>query len=118
MIKPEVDWEPTNTADAEDDYDFAPESLPEGMVLDWCAGYCPVQAEGTIDGKAFYFRARHQSWQFHVAKDRTHRFVNDIFYCDIDWPAEEFAAGWMSPVDVLKCLHLGVALYRQQESQQ
>ena len=24
----------------------------------------PVQAEGTINGKAFYFRARHEHWTF------------------------------------------------------
>lgn len=31
----------------------------DGLIIDWLSGYCPVQAEGTVDGKPFYFRARH-----------------------------------------------------------
>lgn len=29
-----------------------------GIVVGWLGGNCPVQAEGTFDGEAFYFRAR------------------------------------------------------------
>lgn len=29
----------------------------------------PVQAEGTVDGDAFYFRARNESWEFAVSED-------------------------------------------------
>jgi hypothetical protein len=28
----------------------------------------PVQAEGTLSGKPFYFRARHSSWSFAAAR--------------------------------------------------
>lgn len=28
------------------------------LEIDWLAGNCPVQAEGTFDGEPFYFRAR------------------------------------------------------------
>ncbi len=28
----------------------------------------PVQAEGTVDGRPFYFRARHDEWTFSVAE--------------------------------------------------
>ena len=30
----------------------------DGVVIEWLGGNCPVQAEGTFDGEAFYFRAR------------------------------------------------------------
>ena len=30
-------------------------------------GLCPVQAEGTIDGYPFYFRARGERWGLHIA---------------------------------------------------
>jgi hypothetical protein len=39
----------------------------EALKIDWLSGTCPVQAEGTIDGLPFYFRARHDSWTFTVA---------------------------------------------------
>jgi hypothetical protein len=29
----------------------------------------PVQAEGTINGKAFYFSSRHEHWTFAVSED-------------------------------------------------
>ncbi len=29
----------------------------------------PVQAEGTVDGHAFYFRARHETWEFAISED-------------------------------------------------
>ena len=29
----------------------------------------PVQAEGAVDGHAFYFRARHESWEFAISED-------------------------------------------------
>ncbi|XAI96366.1 hypothetical protein [Microcystis phage Mae-JY30] len=32
-------------------------------------GLCPVQAEGTIDGKPFYFRARGQHWHIGIGDD-------------------------------------------------
>jgi hypothetical protein len=36
------------------------------IVIDWIGGNCPVQAEGTIDGKPFYFRARGASWSLGI----------------------------------------------------
>lgn len=32
-------------------------------------GCCPVQANGTIRGRQFYFHARHSNWTFEVAND-------------------------------------------------
>ena len=32
------------------------------LMIDWCGGNCPVQAEGKINGKPFYFRARGECW--------------------------------------------------------
>lgn len=29
-------------------------------------GFCPVQGDGTVDGKTWYFRARHDEWSFEV----------------------------------------------------
>jgi hypothetical protein len=44
----------------------------------------PVQAEGTIDGKAFYFRSRHDQWTFAVSEDA------DLDPVDIDSPQQGF----------------------------
>ena len=64
------------------------------IVLKWLGGNCPVQAEGTINGKEFYFRARGDSWSLRIGGD-------DVVMAP-DWSYEEdygdnpFAAGWMT----------------------
>jgi hypothetical protein len=44
------------------------EDLMEDLIYTFTTTAAPVQAEGTICGKPFYFRARHSSWSFAVAK--------------------------------------------------
>jgi len=57
-----------------------------GIVIDWIAGNCPVQAEGSIDGHEFYFRARHTHWRLEVGEwDYAERYSD-----------EPYAAGWMT----------------------
>ena len=36
----------------------------QGLVISSLSGWCPVQAEGTANGTAWYFRARHDHWTF------------------------------------------------------
>lgn len=63
-------------------------------------GNCPVQAEGTIDGYEFYFRARGEKWSMAIGGA-------DIIAAP-DWYYEEpygdmpFAAGWMTEVEALR----------------
>jgi hypothetical protein len=50
----------------------------------------PVQAQGTVDGHALYFRARNESWEFAVSEDpavdpasiqsEVHRFYRTALY--------------------------------------
>jgi len=39
------------------------------LYIEKIGGLCPVQAEGTIDGKPFYFRARHRQWSIGIGDD-------------------------------------------------
>ena len=56
------------------------------LIIEWLGGNCPVQAEGTIDGKPFYFRARGRWWSLEIA---------DVTFREERWGDSEFAAGWM-----------------------
>jgi hypothetical protein len=47
-------------------------------------GQAPVQAEGTVIGKRFYFRARWDSWSFSVADSE------DIDPVDVQLPEQGF----------------------------
>jgi hypothetical protein len=45
------------------------DQLDPRIVIDMIGGNCPVQAEGTIDGQEFYFRARHEHWSLSIGRD-------------------------------------------------
>ena len=46
-----------------------PTTGPEyGVWIRSVGGSCPCQADGTMDGNPFYFRARHGEWSFCVTK--------------------------------------------------
>lgn len=37
-----------------------------GLIVTSLGGMCPTQAEGTMNGNPFYFRARHGEWTLDV----------------------------------------------------
>jgi len=73
-----------------------PDAPEGGLIIDLIGGNCPVQAEGTVDGYAFYFRARGERWQFHVAPDDALIFSDqEVFYLEEPYGDGPFDAGWM-----------------------
>ena len=79
-------------------------AVGEGMnlTLERIGGNCPVQADGTFDGNAFYFRARGDSWQFHVAPTQDEIFGDtELFYIERDYGDGPFDAGWMPENEAL-----------------
>lgn len=64
-------------------------------------GFCPVQAEGTIDGEEFYFRARGEKWSIVVGGDL---MDNPEFRYEEPygvWPE----AGWMELEKARELIH-------------
>src|SRR5688572_10901218 len=41
----------------------------EGLLYNFTTTAAPVQAEGTVCGRPFYFRASHSSWTFAAARN-------------------------------------------------
>ena len=60
------------------------------LKIDWIAGNCPVQAEGTINGVEFYFRARGDRWTF-IIMDESDNFSYGEEYKDAGWMTDEVA---------------------------
>jgi hypothetical protein len=44
-----------------------PVARPRTIQIARLYGFCPVQADGFVDGLPFYFRARHDYWVFAIA---------------------------------------------------
>ena len=43
-----------------------PIEIAPGILFEGIEGYAPVQVEGSIDGKRFYFRARFNAWSLSI----------------------------------------------------
>lgn len=69
--------------------------MPE-IVIGQIGGNCPVQAEGTIAGEPFYFRARGERWSIGIGGDVV---GEPDWYYEEDYPGGQFAAGWMTEVE-------------------
>lgn len=70
------------------------------LIIDWIGGNCPVQAEGAIAGKDFYFRARGNSWSIEIGETTLRedgRWRSEWDYEEA-YGDEPYAAGWM-PVE-------------------
>lgn len=80
--------------------------------IDQIYGACPVQAEGTIDGKDFYFRARGNHWTIGIGGDAV---------MSPEWSHREaygdspYGAGWMAQYEVLAFIAKAVKLYSDRE---
>jgi hypothetical protein len=82
------------------------------FTLNELAGFCPVQAEGEVDGKFFYFRARGSCWRIEIGGNESGTKGPNWWYVE-DWPGETgFEAGYMSDEDVVGCLLRSVAMFR------
>lgn len=51
-------------------------------------GYCPVQADGFINGLPFYFRSRHEHWYLKIAKtpDGDPLGDEDVYFHEEEYP--------------------------------
>lgn len=68
-------------------------------------GMCPTQAEGTMGGNPFYFRARHGHWTLTVVKPGCDAVLPDdrddvVLYQDGD----DATQGWMQEAAVMAIL--------------
>ena len=72
------------------------------IVIAWIGGNCPVQAEGTIGGEPFYFRARDERWTIAIGGDVVENTFGRGAADQPSWLYEEeysggpSAAGWMT----------------------
>ena len=78
------------------------------VKIDLIGGNCPVQAEGTVDGKPFYFRARGEHWSMGIGGDPV---MNPEWEHHEEYGAVPFAAGWMELDEARAFIDKAVAIY-------
>lgn len=88
-------------------------SDPE-IIIDMLGGNCPVQAEGTVNGVSFYFRARGERWSMEIGEGAGDR--------DVAWEYTEhygetpYAAGWMEPNEARAFIEKAAKMYAEAQT--
>lgn len=85
-----------------------PKMTPE-IAIAWLGGNCPVQAEGTINGKEFYFRARGDEWSLRIGG--TDVVSAPEWRYSEDYGDDPFAAGWMTEDEARGFIAKAAGLY-------
>lgn len=77
------------------------------LIINGVGGNCPVQGEGTIGGKEFYFRARGDRWSIGIGGDVI--LSPEWYYEEAygTWPD----AGWMSEAEARSFIAAASARY-------
>jgi hypothetical protein len=63
------------------------------ILIEQIGGFCPVQADGTIDGKRFYFRARGNRWTLSIGGSDP--VIDPEWHFEEPYGEEPFIAGYM-----------------------
>lgn len=80
-----------------------------GLTIDFIGGNCPVQAEGTINGSEFYFRARGTHWTMSIGGSDV--ILKPAWHRRRSYGDEPFCAGWMTEQEALKFIEDSAADY-------
>jgi len=75
------------------------------------SGFCPVQAEASVDGLPFYFRARGEHWALHIGPKAGWCGLG-AWWIERDYGDVPFDAGYMREAEALGFIEVGVALFR------
>lgn len=93
----------------------------EGVTCTSFGGNCPVQAEGTIDGHRWYFRARGAVTLSITASPPTGQWPDDRLHFCAEWhkelPFDDSVnyPGWMEPDVAIALIRAGLARWRDEQ---
>ena len=80
------------------------------LEIDEIGGNCPVQAEGSIEGFGFYFRARGSYWTIDILDGSP-----DGWHYGEPYPGGQFAAGWMEESEARSFITMAAKKFVERE---
>lgn len=80
------------------------------VIIDRLGGNCPVQADGTIGGEPFYFRARGSHWSMGIGPQPVDapEWYHQELWCD-----DPYGAGWMSKEEAERMIRICAKWYSE-----
>lgn len=81
----------------------------DGIKVEW-GGACPIQGEGSVDGRTIYYRARGSGWRIDIAEGSQSEFTYGE--SEYIWPD----GGWLNAAESERNIRLGVAKWRESMS--
>lgn len=90
------------------------EACPD-FELEDLSGWAPVQAEGRVDGRYFYFRARGSYWRLELGGNRTGTRSPRWWYEEAWETATGFGAGYLTDDEAIRCILKAVDIYRESD---
>lgn len=78
------------------------------IFIESFGGNCPVQADGRIDGKPFYFRARGSGWSIGIGGEPV---LNPEWEYYEEYGDNPYAAGWMPQYEALGFMAKAFGMY-------
>jgi len=73
---------------------------PPKIIIKSFGGKCPVQAEGTIDDKYFYFRSRGETMTFYVFNEYAFNWDHNWSTSSVTHPGTQYGAGFATDEEV------------------
>lgn len=87
------------------------ELVEDGIDIQF-GGACPVQGDGTVDGRTVYYRSRGSGWQFSVAPEGSTDALSDMCWEYAEDPYHWPDGGWVHADVSRECIRRAVAKWR------
>ena len=88
------------------------------LTINTIGGQCPVQAEGSLNGKYFYFRARGEHWRFEVGEGAKEEGEPLWTYGETYKDGGEYEAGWMDQDEAREFIDQAATKFLEWEAEQ
>jgi hypothetical protein len=87
-------------------------SKPYEIIYHTIGGNCPVQIEGTIAGKDFYFRARGQHWSIGIGGEPVSK--PEWYYQEM-YGLGPYDAGWMTIEEAKAFVEKAAGIFQEKQ---
>lgn len=116
VLEPVFEQRARDDISEEDQTKLFDELRTRGIDIQTLGGIAPVQAEGLIDGKAFYFRSRWDSWSLTIGRDKREESIweEGVWFYEENYGESQFDASWILNKEAIEFILKAIERYRSE----